>query len=439
MYNYFVQNGLLHPDHHGFIQHHSTATALHQLVDLWQRAANEGKLSATLMLDLRAGFDVINHPILLEKLKKYGFDSQTLNWFRSYFHERYQRVQIESSLSDFLLIPWGVPQGSILGPLLFIIYINELPEVAKSQANEETENKDDESNIVIYADDNSPTTSDKDVHALLLNIEQDGRKVTNWFDRNDMNCSGEKTKLLICGTRAMRQSRIENENIQPIVKVCGDDIKESSSEKLLGVIVNNTLSWKNHLHGNEEDEGLIKNLSKRVNMLKRLRKFLPNPQFKSTVSGLFLSKLSYCITVWGSVWNIPGDMTESKMKTNMSKDDLRKLQVLHNKCMRLQTGKDRNTSCTTLLSLTNSLSVHQMIAHKSAIQVYNVSKNEAPKYHFRRLFPSNRSQDNQETRSTSNLDTRVEFSRTIGRGSFFYQGSRLWSALSLNINSPKRH
>ena len=242
MYNYFVQNGLLHPDHHGFIQHHSTATALHQLVDLWQRAANEGKLSATLMLDLRAGFDVINHPILLEKLKKYGFDSQTLNWFRSYFNERYQRVQIESSLSDFLLIPWGVPQGSILGPLLFIIYINELPEVAKSQANEETENKDDESNIVIYADDNSPTTSDKDVHALLLNIEQDGRKVTNWFDRNDMNCSGEKTKLLICGTRAMRQSRIENVNIQPIVKVCGDDIKESSSEKLLGVIVNNTLS-----------------------------------------------------------------------------------------------------------------------------------------------------------------------------------------------------
>jgi hypothetical protein len=225
-YNYFVQNGLLHPDHHGFIQHHSTATALHQLVDLWQRAANEGKLSATLMLDLRAGFDVINHPILLEKLKKYGFDSQTLNWFRSYFNERYQCVQIESSLSDFLLIPWGVPQGSILGPLLFIIYINELPEVAKSQANEETENKD-ESNIVIYADDNSPTTSDKDVHSLPLNIEEDGRKVTNWFDRNDMNCSGEKTKLLICGTRAMRQSGIENMNLQPKVKV-----KEMISRKV---------------------------------------------------------------------------------------------------------------------------------------------------------------------------------------------------------------
>ena len=238
-----------------------------------------------------------------------------------------------------------------------------------------------------------------------------------------MNCSGEKTKFLICGTRAMRQNRIKNENIQPKIKVCEDEIKESSSEKLLGVIVNNTLSWKHHLHGNEEEDGLIKNLSNRVNMLKRLRKFLPNPQFNSIVSGLFLSKLSYCLTVWGSVWNIPGDMTESGMKTNMSKNDLRKLQVLHNKCMRLQTGKDRNTSCATLLSLTNSLSVHQMIAHKSAIQVYNISKNQAPKYHFDRLFPSNNS--------------RVEFSRTIGRGTFFYQGSRLWSALPLNIKMAR--
>ena len=119
-YSYFVQNGLLHPDHHGFIQHHFTETpALHQLVDLWQRAANEGKLSATLMLDLKAGFDIINHSILIQKLNKYGFDS--LSWFRCYFHEIYQRVQIESSFSGFLLIPWGVPQGSILRPLLFII------------------------------------------------------------------------------------------------------------------------------------------------------------------------------------------------------------------------------------------------------------------------------------------------------------------------------
>ena len=305
------------------------------------------------------------------------------------------------------------------------------------EADEETETEKHDSNIVIYADDNSPTTSHEDANSLLRNIEHDGVKVTDWFDRNDMICSGEKTKLLIGGTRSKRLSRIENANLQPKVKVCGEDILESSSEKLLGVIVNNTLTWKNHLHGNDEEEGLIKNLSKRVNMLKKLRKYLPDHKFKSTVSGLFLSKLSYCITVWGSVWRIPGDMNESKVKTSMSKDDLRKLQVLHNKCLRLQTGKDRSTPTVTLLNLTNSLSVHQMIAHRSVVQVYNVHQNQAPKYHFERLFSHGPLQEPQETRATANMNRRLEFLKTVGRGSFFYQSSRLWSALPLSIKMAR--
>ena len=105
--------------------------------------------------------------------------------------------------------------------------------------------------------------------------------------------------------------------------------------------------------------------------------------------------------------------------------------------LRLKAGKDRNTPCVTLLNLTNSLSVHQMIAHKSVIQVYNVQKNQAPKYHVDRLFPHGQPQDPQETRSTTNMDTRIEFSKTIGRGSFFYQSSRLWSALPLSIKMAR--
>ena len=167
-------------------------------------------------------------------------------------------------------------------------------------------------------------------------------------------------------------------------------------------------------------------------MLKRLRKFLPDDKYKSTISGLFLSKLSYCITVWGAVWNIPGEMNESKVKTSMSKDDIRRLQVLHNKCMRLQTRKDRSTPTTTLLQLTNSLSVHQMIAHKSLVQTYNVQLNQAPKYHYERLF-SHGSVQEQGTRATTNQNTRIEFSKTVGRGSFFYQASRLWNALPVGI------
>ena len=432
LYEYLCTNHLLHPSHHGFLQHHSTATALHQIIDTWLQAADSGKLSATLLLDLKAGFDVIEHSVLLGKLKEYGLSDLTTAWFESYLTDRTQCVQIESALSDLKPVIWGVPQGSILGPLLFIIYINELPEVVNNPENHETK-----SDIIIYADDNSPTTANSDPGELLTRIQSDGNKVTNWFSKNKMVCSGEKTKLLVSGTRANRQLKL---NTIQQVEVCGDIINESTSEKLLGVVVNNTITWKNHLYGNDEEEGLLKNLSKRVGMLKRLRKHLPDSKFKQTVSALFSSKLYYCITVWGGVWNIPGDLSET-VGRNMSitKDEMRKLQVMHNKCMRMMTGLDRYSSTADLLKKSNMLSAHQTVAHQSAVQLFNVLKNRAPAYHYQRLFPQLHHDtgqiENMEVRSVTNLNSRVDFSGALGQSSYFYQSSRIWCTLPMSMKT----
>ena len=428
LYGYLSSNKLLHPSHHGFLQHHSTATALHQIIDTWLQAADNGKLSATLFLDLKAGFDVIEHDILLSKLKEYGLCDLTISWFESYLKNRSQCVQIESTLSDLKAVPWGVPQGSILGPLLFIIYINELPEAVKTE-----EDLEANSDIIIYADDNSPTVSHDDPIKLMETIENDGKKVSEWFSKNKMICSGEKTKLLVSGTRANRESKLDT--TQELV-VCGDLVKESSSEKLLGVIVNNTISWKNHLHGNNDEEGLLKNLSKRIGMMKRLRKYLPDSKFRQVLSALFTSKLCYCITVWGGIWNIPGDLSENTRRNmSISKEDMRKLQVMQNKCLRMLTHMDKYTPTTTLLKKANMLSVHQTVAHQSAIQVFNVLRNQAPTYHVQRLFPHINQTENRNIRSVANMNTRVDFSGALGRSNFFYNSSKLWCALPASIKT----
>ena len=316
VYSYLSDNDLLHPYHHGFLKHHSTATALQQLVDLWLRAADSGKLSASILLDLSAGFDVVNHSILLAKLNEYGFDETSLGWFESYLHDRVQCVQVESSFSPMLKVPWGVPQGSILGPLLFIIFINELPEVVKPDNEPEdgavaVETEHDDASIVVYADDNTPTIAAKDPGVLIDNVQALGTRVTTWFGKNDMVVSGEKTKLLLSGTYQNRRLKIENnENFHPEINIDGKEILPSRSEKLLGVIVNDTLTWKNHFYGDEENTGLFNDLSKRAGLLRHLRKYLPNGKFKQAISGIFTSKLIYCITLWTGIWDIPGQLDD---------------------------------------------------------------------------------------------------------------------------------
>ena len=111
------------------------------------------------------------------------------------------------------------------------------------------------------------------------------------------SCSAEKTKLLFIGTRAKRVSTIVSKGFAPRIDVCSDAIDESTSEKILGVIVNNTITWKEHLYGDSDSEGLVPCLSKRIGVLKKIKKYVPKSKFTQIVSGLFTSKLSYCSNV----------------------------------------------------------------------------------------------------------------------------------------------
>jgi hypothetical protein len=283
-----------------------------------------------------------------------------------------------------------------------LLFINELPDIVKEDLEVESDVNDphSEEEIIVYADDNTPTTADKNPIILQNKIQNEADLVTNWFSKNDMVCSSDKTKLLIIGTHANRQNKLINHNLTLSVNVCGEAKKETESEKLLGVIVNNTATFKHHVYGDDDNTGLFKQLSQRVGMLKRLKKFMIPARLKMVMDGISGSKLAYGMTVWGRVWQIPGEDEDMRSLT-LTKEDIRKLQVLQNKCLRLITNCDYKTPTKVLFQKTNRLSVHQQIAQLSLSQVHSIYYTRSPAYHYQRLF--SRPHDNDEQQGTQSV------------------------------------
>ena len=134
--------------------------------------------------------------------------------------------------------------------------------------NDNNDDLESSTNIIVYADDNTPSAANEDPSGLKNILEYNAKTVTDWFNLNEMITSGDKTELLIIGTKFNRARKLEANNVKVKIKVCEDTVEESNNEKLLGVIVNNTLTWKDHLIGNDENKGLLNQLSQRIGILK---------------------------------------------------------------------------------------------------------------------------------------------------------------------------
>ena len=187
------------------------------------------------------------------------------------------------------------------------------------------------------------------------------------------------------------------------------------------------MDWKNHIYGNDDDIRLLRKLSQQIGILKRIRNYVTPKRFMTLLQGLFYSKLYYGITVWGSVSGIPGQ--PKGFRTGFPKTDLRRIQSLQNKALRLLHWRDMTTPTRDLLKETNQLSVNQTIAYHILIQTHTIRTTEQPNFHYLRLF----STDEETPKTRSGNMKRVEFRLNIGRSSFFYQANRLWLALPKKI------
>ena len=418
VYNHFLSHDLFHENHHGFLRNRSTATALLQLYDLWLTAAENRELTASLLLDLSAAFDTVDHGIFLRKLAIYKFSEGSIAWFKSYLEDRTQIVQVQSKFSDpQVLDSYGVPQGSILGPLIFLIFNNDFP--ASSV----------EGTSVLYADDDTANVSSCSKIDLEIKLQREANRSTDWVKDNRMVCSGSKTKLLVIGTSQLRRSLLAGTNIS--VNVCGSTIRDTESEQLLGITVNNDLTWSAHLHGEKwrtsgNHNGLISQLSQRVGILAQLARSVSKAKLNLVSNGLFYSKLQYCLQVFSHVWDIPNFDEESRRFKAFTKDDNRKLQVLQNKVLRLKTGLPPRRPTKDLLKTTGDLSVQQMTAFSTLMTAKKALINPQPNYLSRKLQatkPSARPQTRQQNKLW------IQSHLSIARSGFFCQSSALFNLL----------
>ena len=263
----------------GFRGGHSTDHSLIDLVDNIYNSFNENKYTLGVLIDLSKAFDTVDHEILLKELELYGVKGNVLNWFKSYLTSRKQYIEIEGQKTDCLNIKCGVPQGSILGPLLFLIYVNDL---SYSSGLLEP---------IMFADDTNLFFSHKDIKELfrIVNIELD--KICTWFKANKLSLNEGKTK------HTLFHKPKDKDNIPlklPILNMNGKEIQRTDCIRFLGVLFDENLTWNNHMH-------LIENkISKHVGILYKAKYIINQHGLKSLYYSFIHSYLKYGNIVWAS-------------------------------------------------------------------------------------------------------------------------------------------
>ena len=429
--DHFLSNNLFHSNHHGGLASHSTASALIQLHDMFTEAAEKKKLTAALLLDQSAAYDLLDHTILLEKLALYNFSEDSIQWFKSYLSGRSQSVQVEAQQSTVEeLGDHAAPQGSVLGGILFLINENDFPACR------------DEGDSVLFVDDDTDVVSDKDPDSLIVKIQHEADLSCSWLKDNRMVVAGEKSKLLIVGTRGLKKNKLGQRTLS--IMVDGKRVEESPSEKLLGVIVNNHMTWHEHLYGEDwrtdgdNSPGLIPQLSQRLGILKKLSKYTSKNKLKMLSEGIFYSKLSYCLPLYTTTWGLDNYLEGTQRFSSFTKEDNRKIQVIQNQvCRLLLDWKDRerisyfkqNLSTKDLMLTTGNLSVHQLGAQRTLVMIKKILLSRKPDYIASRLHLNPRA---------GHAILPMAASLNLTRSSFIYRGIKLFNLLPESIQSLEK-
>ena len=374
---------------------YSTDTCLTYLHDKILKGFDEGLLTGMIAIDLHKAFDTIDHEILLSKMPLLGFSNNTIEWFPSYLSNRTFHVRLNSYMSSAGKIICGVPQGSILGPLLFLLYINDMPQAV-------------EADLFLYADDTGLVFQHKDINKMNEQLNKDFHNICLWFIDNKLSIhfGEDKTK---CISFASKQKMKRAGKLE--ISFNNIEIKQYSSLTYLGCILDNTLS------GEAMATKTIKKINARLKFLHRKNDFLTPDLRHLLCNALIQPHFDYLCSSW-----FP----------NINRKLKRKLQTNQNKCIRFCLQLSSRTRLTFQhLEKINWLPIKERVHQSILSHVYKSLNNDSPIY----------MSDMFKTASQSNINTRQAYSRLIqplcktkmGLNSISYLGPSLWNKLPENI------
>ena len=379
----------------GFRKKYSTSDAIACMIDKITRAFDRKELTLAFFLDLSKAFDSINHSILLQKLNHFGIRGNALSWFDSYLNGRTQKVVLSGVVSSNTnKISMGLPQGSILGPLLFLIFVNDFHDSLSH------------SNAIMYADDTSLYINDKTKNLVKKGNEELAR-VDDWLVANKLTLNISKTNFIL-----FRPPKCKEVQVNPIVSLRGKQIEKVSSTKFLGVYVDEHLSWKIHM------KHLLNKLRCSLGAGCRVKPLLNQDTLLQLYHSLINSHLLYCVQNW----------------CYGNKTFCQKLQRISNKFLRMTFGLGKKVNIEDTMIKHNLLNLEQMTVKALAIFMFKQNAGLNPPA-FNNLFLTNSSKYN--TRSKTQIIPR-SYTTKLNQQSISFRGPSSWNSLPLCIKGKNQ-
>ena len=341
--NFMETNTLFHKFQSGFRKNHSCHTSLTTLIDTWLSAINNEKLTGAVFLDFRKAFDLVDHSILLKKLHIYLRNSNTISFFGSYLEDRKQFVSLNCKTSDIGSLTHGVPQGSILGPILFCIYINDLPLCIENDC----------VRCDLFADDSSIHAQGKSTENVELSLQTSLNKIDEWCVANHMIIHAGKTKSMIITTRQKHQLKTLSLNLS----VGSTPIEQVREHRVLGAILDQEMKWESHI------SSLCKRVSRNLYLLSKLSSYASRDALLIFYNAHIMSHINYA----SSIWDGAGEL------------HLKKLDSLHRRAAKI-IGRGLQISTEDKQKYLKMLPLKKQLFYNKAVTMYKVWHGEIPNY-----------------------------------------------------------